>query len=100
MALIRVSTSELKAKAEELKNLNFQFKSSVSELESVENNLSGMWEGEARDAFHNAFNNDKVQMNNFYNAIEVYVQRLEEAAAKYAQAEAANAELAGTRSYS
>ena len=39
-------------------------------------------------------------MNNFYNAIEVYVQRLEEAAAKYAQAEAANAELAGTRSYS
>lgn len=99
MATFTVTSNELKTKAEELRNLNQQFKNEVSSLESLEGTLSGMWEGEARDAFHKAFDSDKIQMNNFYNAIETYVMRLEEAAAKYTQVEAANVEIANTRNY-
>lgn len=99
MATFRVTTNELKAKAEALRALNAQFKNEVGNLEALEGALSGMWEGEARDAFHNAFSSDKIQMDNFYNAIETYVMRLEAAAAKYAQAEAANVEIANTRNY-
>ncbi|MFR6171112.1 MAG: WXG100 family type VII secretion target [Blautia sp.] len=99
MATFRVTTNELKAKAEELRTLNAQFKNEVGNMETLENSLSGMWEGEAKAAFHNAFSSDKVQMDNFYNAIEVYIQRLEAAAVKYAQAEATNVEIASTRKY-
>ncbi|MBQ3101172.1 MAG: WXG100 family type VII secretion target [Clostridia bacterium] len=97
--MIRVSASELIARANELKNLNAQFKSTVGELESTEETLRGMWEGSANDAFHTAFTSDKVQMNNFYNAIEMYVYRLLEIAAKYQQAEATNREIASNRTY-
>lgn len=99
MATFRVTTNELRTKAEELRNLNAQFKNEVGNMEALESALSGMWEGEARDAFHNAFISDKTQMDNFYNAIEVYVARLEAAAEKYAQAEAANVEIANSRNY-
>ena len=97
--MIRVEASQLIAKANELKNLNAQLKSTIGELESSEEALRGMWEGEANDAFHNAFNSDKIQMNNFYNAIEMYVYRLLEIAAKYQQAEATNLEIANNRTY-
>lgn len=99
MANIRVTAAELKAGAEALRSLNQQFKAAASELESTEGALNTMWEGEARNTFHRAFTSDKTQMTNFYNAIEVYAQRLEAAAAKYAQAEAQNTEIAATRSY-
>ena len=99
MATFTVTSRELQAKAEELKSLNQQFKNEVSNLESTENALSGMWEGEAKETFHNAFTSDKTQMNNFYNAVEVYAQRLETIAQRYAQAEAANVEIAAERSY-
>ena len=100
MAIIRVTAAQLKTGAEELRNLNQQFKAAVSDLESTESSLNSMWEGDARNAFHQAFTNDKTQMDNFFNAIEVYAQRLEGAAAKYEQAEAQNTEIATTRTYS
>ena len=99
MAIIRVTAAQLKTGAEELRNLNQQFKAAVSDLESTESSLNSMWEGDARNAFHQAFTNDKTQMDNFFNAIEVYAQRLEAAAAKYEQAEAQNTEIATTRTY-
>lgn len=99
MADFRVSINDLKTKVDSLRQLNSQFKNQVSDLESTEASLNGMWEGQARETFHQAFNNDKVQMNNFYNAIEVYAQRLEAIAAKYAQAEAESIEIASQRAY-
>lgn len=99
MADFRVSINDLKTKVDSLRQLNSQFKSQVSDLESTEASLNGMWEGQARETFHQAFNSDKVQMNNFYNAIEVYAQRLEAIAAKYAKAEAESVEIASQRSY-
>lgn len=99
MALIRVSASELRAKAAELRNLNAQFKTQVGNLESQEQNLISMWEGEARDAFNNAFNADKTQMDEFYNLMEQYCVAMENMAAKYEQAEMQNVNTASTRTY-
>lgn len=99
MALIQVTAAELKAKANELRSCNGQFKSQVGNLESQEAALASMWEGEAKNAFHNAFNNDKTQMDAFYDLIEKYCQALEIIAQKYEQAEARNTEVASTRSY-
>lgn len=99
MSDFTVSVNDLKTKVDTLRQLNAQFKSQVGELESTEANLNGMWEGEAKETFHNAFTSDKTQMNNFYNAVEVYAQRLETIAQRYAQAEAANVEIAAERSY-
>ena len=75
---MRVSTSQLITKANELKDLNARFRAEISALETEEQTLKGMWEGDANDAFHTAFTNDKIQMTNFYNAIELYVVRLSE----------------------
>ena len=99
MSDFTVSISDLKTKVDTLRQLNAQFKSQVNDMESTEANLNGMWEGQAREAFHNAFASDKIQMDNFYNAVEVYAQRLEAIAARYAQAEAANMEIARERTY-
>lgn len=99
MAEIKVMTNELKSKIEELRSLNAQFKSTTGELEATEQSLNSMWEGNAKDAFHNAFVSDKQQMDNFYAAVELYAQKLEIILAKYIQAENANIELANTRSY-
>lgn len=99
MALIRVTASQLKAKAEELTELNTNLKSNVQELEACEQNLVGMWDGEAKEAFHKAFSNDKIQMTNFSTLIEKYVHTLLTIAAKYEQAEMLNTETANTRKY-
>lgn len=99
MSDFRVSIHDLKSNVDSLRQLNSQFKNQVAELESTEANLNGMWEGQARETFHQAFSNDKIQMDNFYNAVEVYAQRLEVIAAKYAQAEAENIEIASQRNY-
>lgn len=99
MGLIRVTATELKSKAETLTTLNNTLKTNVSELEATEQNLNSMWEGEAKDAFHQAFHNDKVQMNNFSMLIEKYVASLLTIAAKYEQAENVNVGTATTRNY-
>ena len=96
---MRVSTSQLITKANELKDLNARFRAEISALETEEQTLKGMWEGDANEAFHTAFTNDKIQMTNFYNAIELYVVRLSEIASKYEQAESTNYDIARNRTY-
>lgn len=99
MGQMVIGTTELKNKIEELRALNTQFKSAVSELENTEGALNGMWEGNAKDTFHNVFMNDKQQMDNFYSTIELYAQKLEVILAKYIQAENTNIETASQRTY-
>ena len=99
MGLIQVTSSELTRQADQLKQLNNNFKTLVSNLESTEQYLSSMWEGQANVAFHNAFVKDKAQMDNFYNLIEQYISVMTQIAAKYQQAEMANTDTATTRTY-
>lgn len=99
MAAFQVTASELKAKSNELRELNAQFKTQTGNLESQEGSLITMWEGEARNAFDAAFKNDKLQMDNFYNLIEQYCTTLDNMASKYEMAEAQNASIAQARKY-
>lgn len=99
MAFFQVTASELRAKAEELKGLNGNFKGEVANLESIEGALKSKWIGQANDNFHAAFVKDKGQMDSFYKLIEQYVATLLQIAAQYEKTEAANAEIARNRNY-
>lgn len=99
MGEIQVTTSTLRSKAEELNQLNEQFKNAVNSLTDEEGALRSQFEGETSDAFHSAFSQDTVQMNNFYNAIAQYVQKLIQIAESYEKAEQANTATATSRNY-
>lgn len=99
MAMIQVTSLRLRNAAESLQSLNGQFKNKAEELEGKEQALSQMWEGKAQAAFHSAFMKDSQQMRAFHQLINQYVQALLEISARYEQAEARNAEIAGNRSY-
>ena len=99
MSEIIVTSATLRSKAEELNQMNEQFKSAVSSLSDEENTLRSQFEGEASDAFHQAFSKDIIQMNNFYNAIAQYVQKLLQIAEAYEKAEQANVATATQRNY-
>ena len=94
MAEFTVTSTEVKNKATELRDLNAKFKTVTGELETEIAKLTAMWEGEAHDAFDASFKTDKVKMDNFYNAIEKYCYTLEEVAANYQNAEARNTSTA------
>ena len=99
MAQYSVTFQQIKSAMDTLNQLAGDFKNAVNNLESTEGQLCSMWEGEAKDTFDKAFKQDKVQMDNFYNAIIAYVHALEQILAKYQTTEAANMEIASTRNY-
>lgn len=99
MALIRVSATELKNRAEQLNQANSNLKAKVEEFESAAQALANQWQGEARDAFVAAYSQDKVQMNNFINVINEYYQKLIATADLYDRAEQKNVDIATTRNY-
>ena len=99
MSFFQVTPRELRNKAGKISELNSRFKAKQQELTEQESALCGMWEGEARDTFHQAFTRDKQQMDVFHQLIAQYVQALLEIAARYEQAEARNREIASARSY-
>jgi len=96
---ILVTYQQINSTIQQLTQLNARFKSAVNSLESTEGQLCGMWEGQARDAFDKAFKSDKIQMDNFYNAIQQYISVLTTALQEYQRTEAENAEIGNTRNY-
>lgn len=96
---ITVNTATLRSKASELRSQNKNLKTQIGNLTTQENSLNAMWDGDANTAFHNAFNKDITQMNNFYNAIEKYCSTLEEIAKQYDSTEKANQSIAAKRNY-
>ena len=99
MATIRVSANELKARAEQLNEMNQSLKAKVEEFENAVQALAAQWEGEAKDAFLAAAKQDLEQMLNFIQLIEAFIQALLEMARKYEEAERRNTEIAATRNY-
>ena len=99
MAEIKVTSAELRKNAGELRSLNGQFKSKVDELVNDEMSLASMWEGDAKTAFHQAFNNDKNQWDAFHSLIEQYAVALDNIAREYDNREAANQNIASSRNY-
>ena len=78
MAQIKVTSTQLRSKANELRQLNNRFKSAVTSMTSTESSLMNMWDGEAKTAFHKAYTSDKNQMDTFYQTIEKYCQALKQ----------------------
>ena len=99
MSEIQVTTATLRTKADELSQLNEQFRNAVNALSEEEQALRTGYEGESSNAFHAAFSKDIIQMNNFYNAIERYVAALQEIASRYETAENTNTSIATERKY-
>lgn len=99
MSQFKVTSSVLTSQASELSDLNGRFKSAVEQLVTAEANLNSMWDGEANDAFHASFMTDKSKMDEFYNLIIQYVERLNSIATRYAQTERTNTEIASNRTY-
>ncbi len=99
MSFFQVTAAELRRKAEQLTGLNSRFNSSVDTLQSTEQSLKLMWEGEANDTFHNAFMRDKGQMDNFHAAIDRFIEALLIIADRYEEAENKNTATASTRTY-
>jgi len=94
MAEIRVTSASLRAKKDELQQMNAKFKDAVNKLQDTEKTLNSSWEGEAQKAFDSKFNNDKIQMDNFYNAVQAYVTALDQIIAQYEKTEATNVQIA------
>ena len=99
MAEFSVNPQALAAKKEQLQNLNEQLKAKRSELEATNNNLSGMWEGDARNAFEQAVRTDLAKIDEFIRLIQQYCTALEEIVSKYVAAETRNTDTAVTRTY-
>ena len=99
MAFFQVTPTELRSRAGRLSELNSQFRVKEEELSEQEAALCSMWEGGAKDTFHQAFTRDRQQMDVFHQLISQYVQALLEIAARYEQAEACSREIAAARSY-
>lgn len=99
MSFFEITSGEVRSKAAALLELNQQFKNKAEELSENEGGLISMWEGVAKDNFHQAFTHDKSQMDVFTSLIERYVEALYEIAQKYEEAEQRAAELAANRSY-
>ena len=97
MGAIRVTPNTLRSKANELRTLNENFKAEVNAMNENEERLSNMWEGDARNAFHNAFQTDKAKFDTFYAGINKYIERLIETANAYDKVEAENVSIAQTR---
>ncbi len=97
MSQFQVTATELNRQAETLTQLNQSLKDQIETLNNTESSLMTMWEGEAKNTFHNAFQTDKAKMENFKTAIDQYITALQTIAQKYAQAEATNVNTASTR---
>ena len=99
MSFYQVSSSQLRRSGDELIGLVERFKSQKEELSSDEMALAGMWEGEARESFHQAFIRDMGQMEAFVEVVTSYYQVMESIADRYDAAESKNLSIAGNRTY-
>lgn len=99
MGFFQVTSHELRNKAQTLQTLNTQLSTKETELAEQEGALCSMWEGQAKELFHQAFLRDQEQMEVFIRLIDRYIQVMLEIAARYEEAEARNAELAASRNY-
>ncbi len=97
MAQIKVTFQQLKDKASDLERLNRSFRDEVENMNNLEHTVSACWEGEARDAFHQAYSDDRTKFEAFAICIDKYVLALREAAQEYEAAERRNVSTGKTR---
>lgn len=78
-----VSTSQLRSVATELNELNGRYQQEIGRLLENKEELHGMWEGEANNAFNADFARSYESFNSFYSVIAQYAGALQEMARIY-----------------
>ncbi len=99
MAEIQVTASTLRAKKQNLENLNKQFNTKLSNMDSTERELTAMWEGDASKEFHGSYTKDTAKMEELYKAVVKYCESLETIIKKYESTEKKNVSIAQKRTY-
>lgn len=98
MAEFQVTASELKEKAELLRQLGERYANKVQELILAQQKLSASWEGAGKAAFDHVFQEDCMKMDLFRQTVEEYYQVLQQIISGYEQAESRSIGIVGTSS--
>lgn len=98
MSEILVSPSEIRNKAEQLKNLNNSFRHEVEKMIGYQQSLNSMWEGEAKEAFNRAFQTDRSKWESFAKNIDDFVTKILIIVTTWENAEKQAVQIASTRS--
>ena len=96
MSEIRISSAQLRSRADELNAQATQLDAQIKLLEETEQKLRASYEGDSSDAFHTRFMNNKEKLSNFHKAILQYIQAMRKVADSYDAAEARNVDIAST----
>ena len=99
MAQYEVTSAQLNNVKNELSSYNDQFIQRVRDLETKQQELKSMWQGDANNSFDAAFNSDKEKWTTFASLMQQYIEALGKIAEAYDKAEAANVETAKNRTY-
>lgn len=99
MVSYEVDTGRLMATAGDIQRAVADLRREVQALTDLEAQLSGMWEGPAREEFRRVFAQDKAKMDEFANTVDKYVATLEEIKGRYGAGEQRNVEIASSRTY-
>ena len=97
MAEFQVTSNEVQSKSLELQNLAKQMRSKIDEMDQIEQNLAGMWEGDAHEAFRSNYTQSKQKMMTFVNALEKYFLTLNDIAVTYHNSENKNIQTANNQ---
>ena len=89
-----LSSNAISGVITELRSLNQEFNSKAADIRQEHQNLITKWEGDASTAFEQNFHREEVGFDNFYQAIEEYVEALQEILNQYETAEAQNVNIA------
>ena len=97
MSEIRVTSAELRNKAESFKNYIAKFETERQNLVTAEQTLMPKFEGDAATTFDGNFKSFNLQMENFKKVVDEYVVKLNTIADSYERSEAAAAQAAGQK---
>ncbi len=92
-----VTTSSLNSALSNLKTKRKSLEDKITALQTSEGKLNGKWEGDAKNEFEKAFNDDVKQMNSFVRLVIQYESSLQDIIDAYRDAETKNKSTATTR---
>lgn len=90
---IVANSNQIRSKAEQLEQYNNQLNTALNALNTSEQALAGMWEGDAQKAFRTAFQKNYAQFQEFHKGITTYISTLRTIASNYDKAEDQNVQL-------
>ena len=94
---IKVTAEQITRKKEELTQENARLKELIQNLQTQNDNLSAMWEVEAKADYTKIVRDACTQFNNFGKQIDNYCRVLGDIAENYKRAEQENEQIAARR---